>query len=366
IVIGSVMTQKLGLDGSVSIPVGGSSKFASVSEKIFSVYATHDGDSYSAIHSEVVDFIGTPPDKKAYKFKMPDGEIEIIEYHPFAVERRRIVASDSELDKPAIRFLLKNPQANFSDWMAIRAKDTEKDLGPVKIIFAENRPKSVDVVKNTLLIYYEGDKTKYEIYKKESQEIYSKGELSLGEPVMTPWMGMTLSLLANYKHAMSRTEFTPKEYPSGITREAVKLRYRGKEHWMGINGVLKFYGDNSAYIINWGNKQVDLGFAVKLEEFMMEKYPGTQRAASYASRVSVPDTGEIVISMNEPLKYKGFTFYQASFQRDDDGKPTTSILSVNHDPGRFWKYLGSALVTLGSILLFYFRHYYIKPKKVEK
>ena len=59
--------------------------------------------------------------------------------------------------------------------------------------------------------------------------------------------------------------------------------------------------------------------------------------------------------MNEPLKHEGFTFYQASFERDESGKPVTSILSVNHDPGRWVKYLGSFLIVLGSVVLFYFR-----------
>lgn len=60
--------------------------------------------------------------------------------------------------------------------------------------------------------------------------------------------------------------------------------------------------------------------------------------------------------MNEPLKHAGFTFYQASFQDDENtGKPIASILSVNQDPGRWWKYMGSLVMTIGTILLFYFR-----------
>jgi hypothetical protein len=57
--------------------------------------------------------------------------------------------------------------------------------------------------------------------------------------------------------------------------------------------------------------------------------------------------------MNEPLKYRGLTFYQASFQQDTDGTPIASILSVNYDPGRWIKYLGSLILTLGTVLLFY-------------
>jgi hypothetical protein len=59
--------------------------------------------------------------------------------------------------------------------------------------------------------------------------------------------------------------------------------------------------------------------------------------------------------MNEPLKHKGYTFYQSSFEEDKMGNPVTSVLTVNYDPGRWLKYIGCLLIVLGSILLFYFK-----------
>jgi cytochrome c biogenesis protein ResB len=57
--------------------------------------------------------------------------------------------------------------------------------------------------------------------------------------------------------------------------------------------------------------------------------------------------------MNEPLKHGGYTLYQASFQQGPTGEPIASILSVNYDPGRWIKYLGSLIICLGVIWLFY-------------
>ena len=79
------------------------------------------------------------------------------------------------------------------------------------------------------------------------------------------------------------------------------------------------------------------------------------RAASYESVVTLPDGSDQLISMNEPLKHAGFTFYQASFESDPSGRPTASVLSVNRDPGRGLKYFGSLLIVLGSIHLFYMK-----------
>ena len=53
--------------------------------------------------------------------------------------------------------------------------------------------------------------------------------------------------------------------------------------------------------------------------------------------------------MNNPLKYDGFTFYQASYSQDPETGAYSSTLSVNVDQGRPIKYLGSLLLVFGSI-----------------
>ncbi len=75
---------------------------------------------------------------------------------------------------------------------------------------------------------------------------------------------------------------------------------------------------------------------------------------AYESEVQY-DEQKALISMNEPLKYKGFYIYQASFEQSPTGAATASILSVNRDPGRIWKYLGSLVMCLGIVMLFYFK-----------
>ena len=109
-----------------------------------------------------------------------------------------------------------------------------------------------------------------------------------------------------------------------------------------------------------------MDFDLELVDFEVGRYQGTTRAATYASDVRVVEgdtkSDVINISMNEPLYHKGFTFYQSSFSEDEFGKPTTSVFSVNRDPGRPWKYLGSILIVAGCIWLFYFN----RPRKKGK
>ena len=69
------------------------------------------------------------------------------------------------------------------------------------------------------------------------------------------------------------------------------------------------------------------------------------------------DKPSYLISMNEPLVYGGYTFYQASYVMEE-GRPPISVFSVNYDPGRVVKYAGAIIMVLGIILMFYLNPHY--------
>ncbi|MGB5553967.1 MAG: cytochrome c biogenesis protein ResB, partial [Flavobacteriaceae bacterium] len=80
----------------------------------------------------------------------------------------------------------------------------------------------------------------------------------------------------------------------------------------------------------YGSKVYELPFAIKLNDFIAEKYPGTENGyKSYMSKISVEDERpfDYDIFMNHILDHKGYRFFQASFNPDEKG----TILSVNHD-----------------------------------
>ena len=87
----------------------------------------------------------------------------------------------------------------------------------------------------------------------------------------------------------------------------------------------------------------------------MERYPGTNSAASYASEVQLIDPRNNIekdyrIFMNNILNYGGYRFFQSSFDKDELG----TYLSVNHDFWGTWiSYLGYFLLTLGMIMTFF-------------
>ncbi|MFC1744876.1 cytochrome c biogenesis protein ResB [Candidatus Riflebacteria bacterium] len=94
-----------------------------------------------------------------------------------------------------------------------------------------------------------------------------------------------------------------------------------------------------------------LPFSIHLLDFEKKFHPGTRMAKSYKSVVNLI-SGEtkrrVVIQMNEPLRYQGYTFYQSSYI--DSGKVEISILAVVKNLGRDFPYIASLVICLGLLL----------------
>ena len=99
--------------------------------------------------------------------------------------------------------------------------------------------------------------------------------------------------------------------------------------------------------LRYGPKMRELPFSIKLNDFIADRYPGTEKSySSFESKVTVLDPQEgdfdYHIYMNHILNHKGYRFFQSSFHPDEKG----TILSVNHD---FW---GTWITYIGYFLLF--------------
>ncbi len=104
----------------------------------------------------------------------------------------------------------------------------------------------------------------------------------------------------------------------------------------------------------YGSKRLKLPFSLKLNDFVAEKYPGTEKGyRSYMSKLDVISDGKTEpydIYMNHVLDHKGYRFFQASFDADEKG----TILSVNHDFWGTWiTYIGYFLLYLGMLLILF-------------
>ena len=110
---------------------------------------------------------------------------------------------------------------------------------------------------------------------------------------------------------------------------------------------------NLTVTLAYGSKVIDLPFSIKLNDFQLDRYPGSMAPSSYASEVTVMKengkTYDYRIFMNRTMNEGNFLFFQSSYFPDESG----TVLSVNNDPGKWPTYLGYFLLTLGLLLNFF-------------
>jgi len=100
--------------------------------------------------------------------------------------------------------------------------------------------------------------------------------------------------------------------------------------------------------LTYGAEYIKLPFALKLVDFELERYPGSNSPASYASDVVLIDKEQGIeepfrIYMNHVLDHRGYRFFQSSYDQDEKG----TVLSVNNDPGTLPTYIGYILLAIG-------------------
>ncbi len=133
-----------------------------------------------------------------------------------------------------------------------------------------------------------------------------------------------------------------------VDGETKQIRLPGQRGQRGLKRELKFDEDTSV-VLSYGSKTMKLPFSIKLRDFQLDRYPGSNSPSSYASEVTViKDNKEYDyrIFMNRTLHEGNFLFFQSSYFPDESG----TVLSVNNDPGKWPTYLGYFLLTLGLTL----------------
>ncbi len=128
-----------------------------------------------------------------------------------------------------------------------------------------------------------------------------------------------------------------------------------------------FLFNNLFFSLSYGPRIHTLPFALFLKDFQLERYPGSESPSSFASEIQVVD-GEAKfdyrIFMNNVLNYKGYKFFQSSYDTDEKG----TILSVNRDKwGTGVTYFGYSclLFSVLSVMISKFSRINIINKKLN-
>lgn len=171
-----------------------------------------------------------------------------------------------------------------------------------------------------------------------------------GEP--QNWKASWLMPLKDF--GMSTAYQAPKAPEGSSNALELELSYKGEKKDVYVfeqASPVSVELGGQKFFISWNPTYYELPFELHLKDFILDRYPGSMSPASYASLVSVEDANESFdyrIFMNNVLDYKGYRFYQSSYDQDEKG----TILSVNKDPGKIPTYIGYFLLCLGMFLNF--------------
>ena len=125
-------------------------------------------------------------------------------------------------------------------------------------------------------------------------------------------------------------------------------------HYIAFDGMpksIEFEANGKQFAMIFGKSQESLPFNVRLIDFVKDDYTGTSMAKNYYSDIEIMDgesTWPARIEMNKPLRFKGYTLFQSSFDQSELGE--VSIFSVVKNNGWLFPYLGTAVLAFGLLL----------------
>ncbi len=171
------------------------------------------------------------------------------------------------------------------------------------------------------------------------------------------------ALLRFYRTAA--IDFVPAtDEAGGMQVLTVDVEYKGqseKVHLLGASvpenpAKEVTFGDLKVYV-KYGPREISIPFKLRLRDFQLDRYAGSMSPSSFASEVTVEDSSankrfDQRIFMNHVLDYKGYRFFQSSYDTDEKG----TILSVNHDFWGTWvSYASYLILFIGFVLSMFSR-----------
>jgi hypothetical protein len=174
------------------------------------------------------------------------------------------------------------------------------------------------------------------------------------DAVQPPAATQGIGLRATVQGLPHVTEMDKRDVPSAVVE--IETTQGSLGSWLVSEYVEQpqsFTCNNRTYQLSMRPRRHYKPYSIQLLKFQHDVYPGTEIPKNFSSRILLhrPQTGEkreVLIYMNNPLRYAGETFYQSGFDPDNKG----TILQVVHNPSWLTPYFSCVLVGLGLIIQF--------------
>lgn len=127
--------------------------------------------------------------------------------------------------------------------------------------------------------------------------------------------------------------------------------------WAGQAGSWVVEVDGKKWALNLDRPRWNVPFVVRLDEFIFDRHPGTSMARKFESRITkIEGNSEnpVQIRMNEPLRDRGYTFFQESYGPPDESDPDKmwSQFSVVKNPADQWPLYSLIITGVGMTIHF--------------
>ncbi len=159
------------------------------------------------------------------------------------------------------------------------------------------------------------------------------------------------NLAAEIKITSQKSEVNKEENFSGMT---FRLLEKERNKIIGEYIVLEDVEQPKPYKnfdIKIERDKTPLPFSISLQNFEKIDYAGTSNASDYISELTFNENGvswPVKVQMNKPYRYKGYSFFQSSFDQRDGVE--TTVINVVQNSGRLFPYISSFLIFLGLFI----------------
>ena len=359
ILIGAGVTRYFGFEGMMHIRQDSSSSYFLSADTYLNFEATQKGEKFVFDEPVLFATLGDNSFEEEYRVGGQEFKVEVTEFMPNPKEK--LVDDDEGL--PTLKVVIGG--ANGREEYYVKQGTRSRIRGT---LFNFSTPE----IPNAFNIKYEND------------QLFAKASMEFQQTVMASQTQSTLeaniyhplklrSLYSNGRQSFVFGQFSPNARVDMISESqkmtstsmgGIRVKVTSGDQVeeqlifgaKGLEGRARTFAvGNTQVAIAYGAKRMNLPFALHLREFILEKYPGTNSASSYASEVTLLDPRNNVereerIFMNNILDYEGYRFFQSSFDQDELG----TYLSVNFDFWGTWiSYLGYAILTIGMFLTFF-------------
>ncbi len=354
-IIGAGITRYFGWEGIMHIREGESQNTSYSVEKYLGYKVTDISGKLVSENSEVYSMAAGDNFKETIETGGKEYELVLARIIPNATE----TVSDSQSGEPVISLLMSSGMSSREN--VILKRGEVKNAHGLSVGFDSESAADVNITSDSSFFILSSDKAVSEVSMMTGQS----RPVESGAPVVLKTMQILM---------IDDIRIVPQTMSFSGTRKIVAVDPGEQNTGMNAfifhvfsgtqSGIVSLWDnsqaadsgscvlDGNTFYFSYGSKPIVLPFGIKLNDFVLERYPGSASPSGYRSKVTLVDKDKNLerpyeIYMNNILKHQGYRFYQSSYDQDEKG----TILSVNRDRlGMFVTYAGYGLLILFIIL----------------